>query len=235
MSNIDTIEFIEDLIESVCIIYVDGLELSFTHRSIQEYFTALFLKELNDDQQKKICMSILKSKGMQAFSDSSVMGMLFDMNKSRFEKNVILPFLQEVISNSIDAYFLKIYTCIYIQRNALCIELNSSNIRFSLYSVLTLYGKEISKPTLFYKKDDDVVTGRLIYKIDGEIGDYIRKTLKDEKFYLDNILNDEKISEILFGEQGVIQSEYRFLLNFKDIIEKNQIDISLDLEAYLLQ
>jgi hypothetical protein len=36
-------DFLDDLIESVCLLYKDGLEFNFVHRSFQEYFCALFL------------------------------------------------------------------------------------------------------------------------------------------------------------------------------------------------
>ena len=38
--------YIFDLVNSLCVLYKEGLHYKFAHRSFQEYFTALFLKEL---------------------------------------------------------------------------------------------------------------------------------------------------------------------------------------------
>lgn len=45
--------YIFDLVNSLCVLYKEGLHYKFAHRSFQEYFTALFLKELPDKLMKK--------------------------------------------------------------------------------------------------------------------------------------------------------------------------------------
>lgn len=85
-------KYLEDIKSGVCLIFVDGLDYRFIHRSFQEYFSALFLKNLDDDLQSKACKNII-NKRRYTFSYDSVFSMLLDMAPARFEKNVILPYL----------------------------------------------------------------------------------------------------------------------------------------------
>ena len=40
-------DYLDDLLNSVCVMYKDGLSYVFTHRSFQEYFTAFFISKLS--------------------------------------------------------------------------------------------------------------------------------------------------------------------------------------------
>lgn len=50
--NFDSMDFLIDLTNSVCMLIHDGLEYRFSHRSFQEYFAALYTVQLDDEQQK---------------------------------------------------------------------------------------------------------------------------------------------------------------------------------------
>ncbi len=97
----ETTSFKEDLIENVCLIYKDGYKNFFTHRSFQEYFTALYIKDLDDELQKKVAMHMINSR-VNPFSEDKVFSMLCDMNSVRYERNVILPILNLNYSSSHD-------------------------------------------------------------------------------------------------------------------------------------
>lgn len=47
-------QFILDMQESVCMLQPDGLEISFVHRSFQEYFSAVLLENIQSSKVKKI-------------------------------------------------------------------------------------------------------------------------------------------------------------------------------------
>ena len=53
--DFNTNDFKRDVIERVCLIYQDGLEFVYIHRSFQEYFTSVCLLSLEDDFLKKAC------------------------------------------------------------------------------------------------------------------------------------------------------------------------------------
>ncbi|MFC5469015.1 NACHT domain-containing protein [Cohnella suwonensis] len=93
--NVD--DFKADLVESVCLIMLDGLEYKYTHRSFQEYFAAKFIVSVNDEDQTDI-LRILSSKQISSFRVDNVLNLLFEMDKERFERNFIIPMIKEMIS-----------------------------------------------------------------------------------------------------------------------------------------
>lgn len=107
-------DYLEDLKSAVCLICLDGLNYRFIHRSFQEYFTAVYLKNLSDDLQQNVCKYMIDKKRL-SFEYDSVFSMLRDMNKERFEKNVVLPYL-ESIENQLPKYEnrVKSFYCYFI-------------------------------------------------------------------------------------------------------------------------
>lgn len=83
-------KFLEDLVSSICLMYKDGKNYRFTHRSFQEYFTARYILGLSDELQKKVCKVLIEKRQYD-----NVLGMLYDMSRTRFEKNVLIPYLEE--------------------------------------------------------------------------------------------------------------------------------------------
>lgn len=90
--DFDVDGMIDDLINAVCVLYKDGLVYRFTHRSFQEYFTALFLKELSDDNLEKYGLGLIKQDPLRSSKDSTF-HMLFDMSRERMEQSILLPLL----------------------------------------------------------------------------------------------------------------------------------------------
>lgn len=113
----DIESIIYDLVNSICVLYKDGLNYRFTHRSFQEYFTAIFLKELSDESLKKMGIALIKKDTYRAIHDS-VFSMLYDMSEERTEQNILLPLLETIEENyqanktdNYDFYFTKINPC----------------------------------------------------------------------------------------------------------------------------
>lgn len=81
-----TEDFLEDCIKAVCLLLEDGLEIAFAHRSFQEYFTALFIANLDEiDAQKELINSFLLSQG------SKIVDLLFEVNPLLVEKLLLVP------------------------------------------------------------------------------------------------------------------------------------------------
>ncbi|MCL2224368.1 MAG: NACHT domain-containing protein [Defluviitaleaceae bacterium] len=93
--DFDVENYITDLTNAVCMLYREGFTYHFTHRSFQEYFTAVYLKEQTDDIMEKRGLAIIKTDMDRAVIDN-VFRMLCDMAKDKFEKNILLPFLIEI-------------------------------------------------------------------------------------------------------------------------------------------
>lgn len=106
----DTDKYTYDLESSVCMINRDGLYYQFAHRSFQEYFSAVFLKELSDEKMGQLSRQVIKRDIPRATNDS-VFRMLFDMAPQRFENNVLVPLIEEVeegvTGDLYDHYFAK--------------------------------------------------------------------------------------------------------------------------------
>ena len=86
--------FIYDLVNAVCVLYKDGFSYRFSHRSFQEYFTAVFLKELSDENMKKIGIQMVEKDPVQSWADE-VFLMLNDMAEEKFERNILLPLIEK--------------------------------------------------------------------------------------------------------------------------------------------
>ncbi len=90
-------DYQEDLLQHVCMLVKDGLLYRFSHRSFQEYFAAVYTCQLTDEAQK----SLFEKRLMKNASDiESYYKMLFDMQRERFIKNIILPGLSKLKSES---------------------------------------------------------------------------------------------------------------------------------------
>jgi len=93
-ADFDSSKYLKDLTNSVCVIVHDGLEYSFSHRAFQEYFAAVYTMQLNDNQQKKFIKMWLTEENYR--STSSYLEMLYELQSTRFIKNVLNPALNEM-------------------------------------------------------------------------------------------------------------------------------------------
>ncbi len=106
--------FIDDLVNATCILVKDGQSFTFTHRSFQEYFAALYVMKLSDDEQKELLCKWIKNRNCEF--DSGILKILHDMEERRFNRNVHIPLLEELkeeYNNSRDKFewaFEKLYS-----------------------------------------------------------------------------------------------------------------------------
>ena len=102
--TLDIESIIYDLVNSICVLYKDGINYRFAHRSFQEYFTAIFLKELPDNNMSQMSIELIKKDPYRATHDGTF-DMLFDMSEERVEQNIFLPILNELeMDCNIDKY-----------------------------------------------------------------------------------------------------------------------------------
>lgn len=225
--------YIFDLVNSLCVLYREGLNYKFAHRSFQEYFTALFLKELPDELMKQMAIQVIH-KDVFRISNDSVFDMLYDMAEDRFEKNILLPILQEVEmevkENKYDFYFDRFVDCIKFDKRA--------------NSKLEEDKREI---TLWLSRDADNDIIEFIYKVsyyycDRNVNENVQNA-SDEllKYLIENqgykcgkkidgkdIVKGSRVYELLkstwLGQRIIVMSELLEKINKK--IEKNEMDLS---------
>ena len=87
---VDTDNFVQDLVESVCVLQRDGLLLTFSHRSFQEYFTAYFICRSPTVNLPRILDQFTKNTA------DAVLPMSFAMNQNLLEREWVLPKLGEL-------------------------------------------------------------------------------------------------------------------------------------------
>lgn len=197
-------DFIFDLHNSICIIYKDGLNYSFTHRSFQEYFTSFFLKELTDENMNKFGLFLIH-KDIYRTSSDNVFWMLYDMTEERFEQNILLPILKETEKDYqepslYDLYFEKFVTYIsfYIQSDTLHLRntrtCNNDVFDFIFEAFLIRTRKEeIKYISANDKQVYNYLVSNLAYNINNRV-DY--KTIKEDSVLYD-LLRDSWIGKMV--------------------------------------
>ncbi|TRX72588.1 NACHT domain-containing protein [Carboxylicivirga sp. M1479] len=117
--DFDSDNYLNDLVQSVCIIVEDGLFLTFSHRSFQEYFTALFITNADSKMKQR-----LLEKYRAEIIDDNVYELCHEMDAEFIEYDVIYPFLLKLFED------LKIKKNIGITHYARYIKLMWTRIYF---------------------------------------------------------------------------------------------------------
>jgi NACHT domain len=85
-------DFLRDAVESLCILQLDGLNYTFTHRSFQEFFAAVFISRGPPIALGNLLDALASRRG------DVVLSMAMDMNHSLIEREWILPRLESITS-----------------------------------------------------------------------------------------------------------------------------------------
>lgn len=93
-SNTKSNDFLNDLLDSVCILQRDGLGFTFTHRSFQEYFTAQFIVNKVTDKKYDLLDRVFNLNWRD-----NILNMIYDINPSLLERDWIIPKCEKVISD----------------------------------------------------------------------------------------------------------------------------------------
>lgn len=83
--EVDSDDFQQDLLESVCILKKEGNTFSFTHRSFQEYFSAYCISRVASKNVEKIFSSLARRYNDQ------VLGMVYDQDPYTFREKYVIP------------------------------------------------------------------------------------------------------------------------------------------------
>ncbi|MDE7251593.1 MAG: NACHT domain-containing protein [Acetatifactor sp.] len=97
---VDSDTFIVDITEKICLLYLDGKQYYFIHRSFQEYFTAYFFS-LQLEQSYDAIYNMFKSRDMVSTEDETL-SMLYGIDKKKTEKHIFIPFLESIFTDDSD-------------------------------------------------------------------------------------------------------------------------------------
>ncbi|WP_168191443.1 NACHT domain-containing protein [Thermomonas aquatica] len=91
--------FIEDAKQAVCLLVEEGLDLSFVHRSFQEYFTAKYIQSANRNIQKAL-IERYGSQGSSQFAVDNVLRYLYELSPAVVEEFYLIPSLRKTFGKS---------------------------------------------------------------------------------------------------------------------------------------
>lgn len=97
--DISEFGFIEDAKQAVCLLIEEGLDLSFVHRSFQEYFTAKYIQSADRNVQKAL-VERYGSQGPVEFSVDNVLKYLYELSPTVVEEFYLIPNLRKVFGKS---------------------------------------------------------------------------------------------------------------------------------------
>lgn len=92
-------DVLSDLRQAVCVLQIDGTDLSFVHRSFQEYFAACYLVRCDWSTEQRI--AFLERAGARLSRDN-VASMMRELDVGAFEKRWLLPAIDFLISRMQD-------------------------------------------------------------------------------------------------------------------------------------
>jgi hypothetical protein len=87
----DSAALLKDLTSSTCLLLQDGLDYSFAHRSLQEYFTASFILRAPSARRRELLQQLRRR-----LSKDQVASLIFDMERDIFEDEFLLDALSDL-------------------------------------------------------------------------------------------------------------------------------------------
>jgi hypothetical protein len=88
---------ITDLRTAISILILDGLEYSFPHRSMQEYFAAIFIKELPTNKKDKAYQNLAHALEISSTDHSyNFWNLCYELDEDNFIQHFILPQLNSM-------------------------------------------------------------------------------------------------------------------------------------------
>jgi predicted NACHT family NTPase len=181
-------ELINDLQVAVGIINKDGLDYTFPHRSLQEYFAALYIANLSRDNKEKMLKRVLadSTKDKNNFLiKENFYSILVELDPSSILKQVTLPILKK------------------IQENLLELENMGTTEAYDLYGdiLLTIDGLMPNEKREKYFKNTEFIAPILIGKCDA---DFLNRHKVDinklDKFLKNFKTNFDRIEQDILNE-----------------------------------
>ncbi len=228
-------EFLKDLQKSVCILVKDGLTYTYTHRTFQEYFTALYISKCTKNIQKDLLTKLAKRNSLSINLDK-VYEFLFEMDRALFEENFVMPQLIRLNKqlNYSTASKRKIYiNLVRTLFNAISIDkrMDKAKSLYSFYynpteaSVLRITRFLVDKYKPIFGKLDCYVelNGRRIYsedkQLENQIADYyIGLIPKNKAEYKLNI--SLKMSDIDYENFVILSFSYIYSFEYAMLLIK---------------
>lgn len=193
-NNINTTSelFIADITEKLCLMYRDGQEYLFVHRSFQEYFTAYFFSKQDARYYKPIYDMFMEYD--ECRHDDEVLSMLYGMAEQSVELHIVIPFLEELLEGEINQYgfFLeRLYPCLYFEEGDCSKHFPTNDSESAIYNFI--------RETYLYMKG-------FIFKVVNNMPSC--RTLMTFYYINENWQDSENTGEEILVEKDDIDGEY---------------------------
>lgn len=132
-----TENYLKDLLRAACLLIEDGLEVTFSHRSFQEYFVALYISSALPDVQERLI-----NRYWRNVQTDSVMKLLLEINPELVERVLLLPRLEKLINE------IGVKRKVGITHAAKYLKRNFCNIDISSGATFTYHGNDIAEDAL---------------------------------------------------------------------------------------
>jgi len=86
-------DYLSDLLSAACLLIEDGLDISYSHRSFQEYFVALHISTTSPELQERL----IKRYWVNMTSDN-VIELLLEINPDLVERVLFIPIMEELFN-----------------------------------------------------------------------------------------------------------------------------------------
>lgn len=148
--------FLSDLLSAACLMLEDGLEISYSHRSFQEYFVALHISTAPPDIQEKLI-----DRYWCNMNSDRIIYLLLELNPELVERVLFIPKLEELFSEigakkrigvtHTAKYLKKMFSTINIEDNKISATFNNVNISISnLIHLVNSHCQTYSSPSSEY-------------------------------------------------------------------------------------
>ncbi|EOL49920.1 NACHT domain-containing protein [Enterococcus caccae] len=217
-------DFVEDAVKSVCLLVQEGEYYKFSHRSFQEYFSALYVETLKDDMQQKLFKAWISNDPRVIQTNSTFINTLIYKQQRRFIENFIFPVIdcfESTFKDKFNSDFHKLYfSCldslnIYPDEDtdAFSIGIGISVLYRQFFSIFFLTLRNIEKNITLDKIDitRDDIENQLIDQLDDMVNEYSFEVTIEE------IRKCKPISEIFVAWCDCwIKPRYEYLIGWKD-------------------
>jgi hypothetical protein len=150
---------ISDLTVSLSLIIIDGLEYKFPHKSFQEYFCAILIKDLDTPNKNKVYSEKFEKIFLQSSSQFSLWGLCMEVDKVNFLEMFVIPNLKEFLENlKLNGFSLLHFTSL-TGYEVIIINLSEDN-----YSMLYSYTINLKNQLLRFLKInfDSIIDNKLL-------------------------------------------------------------------------
>ncbi|MDP3149181.1 MAG: NACHT domain-containing protein [Ignavibacteria bacterium] len=222
--------YLKDLLKSVCILLQEGLSYTFTHKTFQEFFSALYILKTEPQIQVKF----LEALDWDIDKDK-ILQMLFEMNPELIERKLVIPKLELILKNyeitsTINnqqrlIFLANMFDKLTISKNNGFMSLTINNFK-DFHFLTTLHrfypNRIYSKPFL----SDQLFTGLLEYSKN--------LVVKTEIINLSELSYNTEIGKLLLLEPNYYNRSIDFMSDVLNQLKKKHKERAMSIEKLLL-